>query len=154
MKNTKYTVPVLAAAVALILGFAGGYYSPHRASAAFRGGNTTFAGGKGAYAFTGGARGGMGAGLLSGTVAKEDSGSLTLNTRDGSSHVVLFTPDTTVSKSVTGSMQDVAVGSEVIITGTTNSDGSVSAASIQLRPAGSPMPGANAPMMQAQVQTQ
>jgi len=81
-------------------------------------------------------RGAAGAagGLLSGTVAKQDAGSLTLNTRDGSSHVVLITPATTVQKSVGGSLSDVVVGNTIIVTGSTNSDGSISASSIQLRP--------------------
>jgi hypothetical protein len=154
MKHT-YAVPGIAAVVALILGFGIGYYAPHHANA--RGGNAMFGanGQRGAFTFSNAPGGrGMtgGSGLLSGTVAKEDSGSLTLNTRDGSSHVVLFTPETTVSKSVSGSMQDVSVGSDVIVSGTTNADGSLSAASIQLRPAGAPQGGAYGPMMQAQIQ--
>jgi len=80
-------------------------------------------------------RGAGGGGLLSGTVAAKDSGSITVNTRDGSSHVVLITPATTVSKSVTGALSDVSTGSTIIVSGTTNSDGSVSASLIQLRPA-------------------
>jgi hypothetical protein len=80
-------------------------------------------------------RGAGGGGLLSGTVAAKDSGSITVNTRDGSSHVVLITPATTVSKSVTGALIDVSTGSTIIVSGTTNSDGSVSASLIQLRPA-------------------
>jgi hypothetical protein len=81
-------------------------------------------------------RGGFGGNgsILSGTVASEDSGSITLNTRDGSSHVVLLTPATTVSKSVEGTLTDIATGASVIISGTQNSDGSVSATNIQLRP--------------------
>lgn len=74
-------------------------------------------------------------GLLTGTITSASSGSLVLDTRDGSSHIVLITPDTTVSKSVTGSLSDLTTGSMVIVTGTTNQDGSVSANLIQLRPA-------------------
>ncbi len=53
--------------------------------------------------------------------------------------LVLVTPNTTVSKSVTGSLFDVTTGSTIIVSGTTNSDGSVSANLIQLRPS-MPMP--------------
>lgn len=77
-------------------------------------------------------------GFLTGTVATKDSGSITLNTRDGSSHVVFVTPATSVSKSVSGTMTDVSVGATVIVSGTTNSDGSVSATLLQLRPAAAP----------------
>jgi hypothetical protein len=135
---------VLTAAVALVIGLGLGYA-----------GTTAFAkSGPRAAAFGASARGGMtyqmrggaGAGLLSGTIAKMDSESITLNTRDGSSHLVLLTPATTVSKSVTGSTSDLSVGTDVLVTGATNSDGSVSASAVTIRPAGSPM---NAPMIPA-----
>ncbi len=77
-------------------------------------------------------------GFLSGTIVREDSSSLTLNTRDGSSHIVFVTPDTNISKSVQGVLSDIPVGATVIVSGTTNSDGSVSANLIQLRPTPSP----------------
>ena len=122
--------------IALIIGIGIGYAgsSAFRPSATAQNARGSFSG------MNGGARGGIGGGggLLSGTVAKEDSGSITLNTRDGSSRVVLITPATTVQKSVNGSLTDVAVGSTIFVTGATNSDGSVSATSIQLRPATPP----------------
>ena len=125
--NTKI---IGTAVIVLVIGFGAGYFA-HASPATSTGGSAARAGG----AF-GGVRGGAnGGGMLSGTVAAEDSGSITLNTRDGSSHVVLVTPDTTVSKSVQGTMSDVSVGSTVMVSGTTNSDGSVSANLIQLRPA-------------------
>ncbi len=125
-KNT-----IIAAAVALVVGLSAGYYL-HTAPAQTQ--NTS-----GNVTRTGGMRGGAnGGGFLSGTVAAKDSGSITLNTRDGSSHVVLINPATSVSKSVSGALSDVAVGSTIIVSGTTNSDGSVSASLIQLRPAAPP----------------
>ena len=83
----------------------------------------------------GGLRGGNqnASGFLVGTVVKKDSGSITVDTRDNNSHVVLFTPATSVFKSVAGSLADITVGSAVIVSGSTNSDGSLSANSIQLR---------------------
>ena len=75
----------------------------------------------------------MGGGFLTGTVAAEDSGSITVDTRDGSSHVVLISPSTTYQKSVAGTISDVPVGSSIMVIGSTNGDGSVLATSIQLR---------------------
>jgi hypothetical protein len=127
------------AAVALIVGAGLGYVLPHGGSAGP--GPLTQSG-----AFNRGAlmtRGG-GGNFLSGTIAKQDSGSITINTRDGSSHLVLLTPATTVSKSTTGTVSDLSVGKDVIVSGTTNSDGSVSATLVQLRPAG-----VNGPMIPA-----
>ena len=120
-------------AIALIIGIGIGYAGAgmlaHPAAPQFTRGN-----------FNGGMMraGGNGGGSLSGTIVKEDQNTMTLNTRDGSSHVVFITPDTNVSKSVGGTIADVSVGSTVIISGTTNSDGSVSASLIQLRPVPSP----------------
>ncbi len=128
---------LVAAAIALVAGLGGGYYASHGAAApqgpALRG------------AFARGGAAGAG-GFLAGTVAKEDSESITVDTRDGSSRIVLITPDTSVSKSVNGTMSDVAVGANVIVSGSTNSDGSVSASLIQLRSA---LAGRNAPMTSA-----
>jgi hypothetical protein len=130
---------IITGIVALVVGLGVGYFGAHVFAASAK----TPSEARGAFAATG--TGGFtraggattAGGLLMGTVASVGSGSITLNTRDGSSHVVLTTPSTTVSKSVTGSLSDIAVGSTVEVTGTTNSDGSVSATVIQLRPAGS-----------------
>ena len=122
------------AAVALIVGIGAGYAGATmlHPAASVQSGRGNFSGTNGGN--FGGARGGAAGGFLSGTVASKDTGSITLNTRDGSSHVVLLTPVTAVSKSVSGSQSDVTVGSNVIVTGTVNGDGSVSANLIQLRP--------------------
>jgi hypothetical protein len=129
---------LIIAAVALVIGLGGGYWGGH----AFASGTTTptngtfTRGGGGAGTFAGGrGAGGAGGGFLSGTVAAKDATSVTIDTRDGSSHVVLVSPTVSVAKSVAGTLADVGIGSTVIVMGTTNSDGSLSATSIQLRPA-------------------
>ncbi len=122
-KNTIVTT-----VIALVIGFGAGYVM-HASPAP-----TPNAGGFARNGGTGGMRGGAG-GFLSGTVASKDANSITINTRDGSSHVVLISPSTTVSKSVSGSESDISIGSNIIVSGTTNSGGSVSATLIQLRPA-------------------
>ena len=133
MKNMLNKKNVSFVVVALLLGYGIGYLThPTAAQPQNMRGSFTGAGANG------GMRGAAGNGFLSGTIASKDSGSITLNTRDGSSHVVLVTPNTSVSKSVSGTLSDVVVGTTVIISGTTNSDGSVSASLIQLRPAMSP----------------
>ena len=136
MNKMKMNTSVVGAAVvALIIGIGIGYVAHPSATPTQQNTRGSFSGaGGGGF---GGARSGAG-GMLSGTVAAKDSESITINTRDGSSHVVLVTPNTTVSKSVTGSQSDVTVGANVMISGTTNSDGSVSASVIQLRPATPP----------------
>lgn len=81
-----------------------------------------------------------GTNLLSGTVASMSTTTLTLNTRDGSSHVILLTPTTTVSKSIEGSLSDITTGASLLVSGNRHADGSVAATLLQLRPSPVPMP--------------
>lgn len=77
----------------------------------------------------------QGGGFINGEIASKDDGTMTVNIKNGGSKVVLFSDKTTVSKSVEGSLSDLSVGGSIMITGTQNQDGSVSAQSIQIRPA-------------------
>lgn len=87
----------------------------------------------------GGTRAGRaGTGFTAGEVITKDDTGITVKMQDGSTRIVLTSPTTQVMKSTSGSLADVAVGSEVMVTGTANGDGSVTAQTVQLRPAGSP----------------
>lgn len=125
---------VITLIIGIGIGYAGAGALARSTAPQFARGNFT-AGSPGGAMRGGSANGG---GFLSGTIVKEGQNTMTLNTRDGSSHVVFITPDTNVSKSVDGTIADVSVGSTVIISGTINSDGSVSANLIQMRPTPSP----------------
>ncbi len=93
-----------------------------RASGTAQGGNR----------FAGGARGGN---ATAGQVVSKDDKSITIKTRDGGSKILFYSGSTLVMKAVAGSAGDVTVGAEITAIGTQNSDGSVTAQSIQLRPA-------------------
>jgi hypothetical protein len=96
------------------------------------------AGANGGAGRTGGLRGG---GFNAGTVAAKDAQSVTLKAADGSSKVIFFSATTTVDKSVVGTPSDLQTGDIITVQGTTNSDGSVTATNIQIRPPGSTIPG-------------
>jgi hypothetical protein len=81
---------------------------------------------------TGGGRAGSGGGFASGQVSAIDSQSITLQLANGNSEVVLYSSSTQVIKPTTASMSDLAVGTQVMIGGTENSDGSLTAQSIQI----------------------
>jgi hypothetical protein len=78
---------------------------------------------------------GASGGLVTGEVLSIDSKSITVKLRDGGSKIVFYSPTTSIEKTVEGTTTDVAIGKQVTIIGTANSDGSVNATSIQLRPA-------------------
>ncbi len=86
------------------------------------------------------ARGAMGAGNRGaiGQILSADDKSITISLTSGGSKIIFFSSATKVSKTVEGTTTDLKTGENIIATGTTNSDGSVSATDIQIRPAGIP----------------
>jgi hypothetical protein len=89
--------------------------------------------------FGGGAgRGGRngGGGFTAGEIIAKDDKSITIKMTDGSSKIVFYTSQTPTMKSVSGAVSDLSIGEQVTITGSANQDGSVTAQSIQIRPAG------------------
>ena len=78
---------------------------------------------------------GIGGGASSGSILSMDDKSITLKLRDGGSKIVFFSATTQIQKTTEGSASDLSVGTEIMAIGSTNSDGSVIAQSIQIRPA-------------------
>jgi len=76
----------------------------------------------------------QGAGFLSGEVITKDEQNLTLKMPDGSSKIIFFSQSTEVSKMAEGTIDDVEVGKQVMVSGSQNSDGSYTAKTIQLSP--------------------
>jgi len=136
MKNKSLIVGVV---VALVIGFLGGIgYGkstvPAGSSSRNFGQNGAPTGAVGAGA-RGGARAGNMGGFNGGEVLSKDDKSITLKMRDGGSRLVFYSPSTLVTKSATGAISDIATGAQVSIIGKSNPDGSMTAESIQIRPA-------------------
>jgi len=71
-------------------------------------------------------------GLVGGQILSINDKSMVLKDRSGGSKIIFFSDTTQYLKSVSGSIGDVSVGSNITVTGNQNSDGSVTAKIIQI----------------------
>lgn len=78
-------------------------------------------------------QGRAGSNFLSGEVTAKDEQSLTLKTQDGSSKIIFFSDSTEISKTTEGSIDDIVIGEQIMVSGSQNSDGSYTAQTIQGR---------------------
>ncbi|MBN1325632.1 hypothetical protein JW977_01455 [Candidatus Falkowbacteria bacterium] len=87
----------------------------------------------------------MNNGMTSGEILAIDDNSVTLKMKESGSKIILLSDSTAISKMTDSSKTDLIVGTNVTVTGTTNSDGSITAKSIQIRSADNqempPLPG-------------
>ena len=137
MNNTVITAIV----TALVFGGGGYYLGMQKAASSTTATQTptgaTFAG-RGAGRFGGGA----GGGFTGGTILSIGNGSLTLQLANSTSStattgtkIVLFDTTTQVSEMQSVQASTLTVGQNVMVSGSANSDGSLTATSIQVRPA-------------------
>ena len=137
---------IIAGAVIGALTIAGGsFYAGVKyagQSRAGRSGNFT----QGFQGAPGGRSAGSGGGFIAGTIIAKDEASITIalggpnttstNGTASGSKIVLYNASTQVGKFTTGAHSDLTVGAVVTIQGSQNTDGSITAQMIQIRPPG------------------
>jgi len=130
--NNKIII-IIAGLIVVVLAFFSGMKYAESKGPVSRGPGGTF------FAQTGGGRGGirngMGGGFVNGEIIAKDTTSITVKMRDGSTKIVFVSNTTPVMKAASGSLSDLLIGEDVTTTGTVNPDGSVTASSVQIRPA-------------------
>jgi hypothetical protein len=135
MKNNTIIIAVVTLLVGAGAGFFGGMkYQQSRRTAGF----AQFAGGQGRTGL-GTTRSGNGSQAgnfrpVTGSITSVDDKSATVKMADGSSKIVILSDSTKITKGTDASKSDLKIGENIMVTGTTNSDGSVTAQNIQLNP--------------------
>ena len=76
----------------------------------------------------------VGRNQVAGDITSLDDKSLTIKMADGSSKIILLSDSLIVNKSVEASRTDLKVGGKIAVFGAVNTDGSVTASSIELDP--------------------
>ncbi len=131
---TVIATAIVVAAVSMYAGYSYGVNAGASTSMGQGGAFAARAGGTGAGDRRAG--GAAGAGFVSGEVLSKDATSVTVKMQDGGTKIVFIATSTQVMKATSSSLTDLAVGTNVTITGTATSDGSVVARSVQIRPQG------------------
>lgn len=134
---------IIAIVATLVIAGGGGFFGGMKYGQSltpFGGAKGQFAGMRGATNTPGGAASARlrgGAGFVNGDILSKDDKSITVKNRDGGSKIIFFAPSTTIGKTTDGTAADLTVGENVMVNGTANADGTVTATNIQIRPAGS-----------------
>jgi hypothetical protein len=140
MKNKKNIILVVSFVVlALISFYAGAKFSVNKKSTQFPQ-NFNSARGQMGGQNQGGMR--INGGNIFGKVISKDANSITVELQNGAnkndttvtgSKIIFFSDKTNISKTATGNISDLTIGTNINVSGTTNPDGSVSATSVQIR---------------------
>lgn len=131
----KYLTHIIWVVIAIAAFIGGMYYGKATASPSLaRGQFGNFAG----ATRTGGtfvaSRNGSTSGIVAGQVTAKDAQSITVALPNGNSQIVFYSSSTTFEQPSPATIGDISTGTDIMVSGTANSDGSFTAQSIQVRP--------------------
>lgn len=107
-----------------------------RSASSAQSGNASGQRGQRGAGFGQGGPGGNNSGnFVAGQITAKNDNSITVQGRDGSSKIVFFSGSTSIGKAAQGTASDLTNGEQVVVSGQANSDGTVTAQNIQIRPA-------------------
>jgi hypothetical protein len=124
----KYKTHIVWAVIVIVALGIGVWYG-----SAIMGGSTAAHSASGASARSGYART-AGGGFISGQIISVTGNNMTVALADGNSEVVFYSSSTQVMKPTVVPTSDLSAGTIVVVGGTSNSDGSLTAQSIQIQP--------------------
>ena len=133
MNKKNITITICVAAMFAGAGFFGGVQYQKTKRVTFQAGNMMLnprTGNGAIMARTGTFRNGMQP--VTGDITAIDDKSITVKTTDGSSKIVIYSETTKFNRTQEGKVSDLKNGERVMIFGTTNSDGSVTAQNISV----------------------
>lgn len=125
MKNNTVIMIIL-----VIVAGAGGFFAGMQYQKSQPGSTRQYSGGFGTRG--GGTRNGMRP--VTGDILNSDDKSITVKLADGSTMIVLVTGSTTINKATSAAKTDLTTGVRVAAFGTANTDGTVTASTIQINP--------------------
>ncbi|MFA6918953.1 MAG: hypothetical protein WC244_02460 [Patescibacteria group bacterium] len=75
-------------------------------------------------------------GFVNGEILSNDGKTMTVKINTGGSKIILLSDATEIGKMASGTASDLISGQNVMVNGKTNTDGSITASSVQIRPVG------------------
>jgi len=131
-KKTTIILVIAAVIVGVVIFIGGMKYGQSKVAFPGNGQNSFQQGNIGAN--FGGAKGTMkgSENLVSGEIISKDDKSITVKLNNSGSKIVFLSQSTQVQKTASGTIDDLVTGEQVVVTGITNSDGSITAQSVQV----------------------
>ncbi len=137
--NNNVIAGIVAILLIVVSFYSGMKYGVSTVSNGGKAGGTAYNGRQGGSGFGTGAQGtntrrggASGGGFVSGDVLSNDGTILSVKLATGGSKLVLFASSTMITRNTVGSREDLKIGETIMVTGTANTDGSVTAQSIRV----------------------